>query len=249
METKIVCFVNTSYLRIARNWLRSIEKIGISEFATIVTLDLASRQAFTAIKVRTMHRPLPSPRLDDLWLHRTLVIAEILEDGYDVIHSDADAVWIRNPLPVIFDGNEDLVFSQGTIWPAESLEKRGFVLCCGLYAARSNDRVKRFFGELIGRLRCNPDDQRALNLLVDERFPDWEIDRPNKHSFDGKTFISSREKMRSRNHELSLSMLPHHLFPRMVKDRSEMMVGHPLSGKNSTECEEALKKFGLWILD
>ncbi|MGH6677681.1 MAG: putative nucleotide-diphospho-sugar transferase, partial [Bradyrhizobium sp.] len=183
MKTKIVCFINGSYLRIALNWLRGIEEIGISEFATIVTMDLKSRLVFATKKVRTMHRPMPSWRLDDLWRHRTLVIAEILEDGFDVIHSDADAVWLRNPLPLIFDGNEDLVFSQGTIWPQESLEKRGFVLCCGLFAARSNDRTKRFFGDLIGRLRCDPDDQRVLNLLVDERFPDWEIDRPYKHSF------------------------------------------------------------------
>ena len=50
--------------------------------------------------------------------------------GIDFVHSDADAVWLRDPIPEYFGPGEtaDLVASQGTRHPPDVFGRWGFVL-------------------------------------------------------------------------------------------------------------------------
>ena len=57
-------------------------------------------------------------------------------NNIDFVHSDADAVWLKNPLISFGKTAFDLLASQGTIWPLDVFEQWRFVLCCGFLGSR-----------------------------------------------------------------------------------------------------------------
>ena len=244
----ILCFVNGLYERIARNWLCAVGRLELLDNVVLVTLDEAAEAAFASHAVKTLHRPLASASVGDIWLHRARIVAEFLRQGEDVVHSDADAVWLANPLPYLFGEADDAVFSQGTVWPPESFAWRRFVLCCGLYATRSNPLTIAFMDALLPAIEKHGDDQKALNYLVDKRFRDWQLDQTYELEFRNRKLLCSREKMRAQEGGMTLSVLPHHLFPRAMTSPSGVVVGHPLSAKTAEETERVLRDAGLWLL-
>jgi hypothetical protein len=248
MTTAIVVFVDERYLDIARNWLVAVDRLGLSEKALVVTLDEAVQSALSARKIRLLHRPLLSGDLNDLWVHRIRVVAEVLLSGADVVHSDADAVWLADPLPEMNSGGFDLVFSQGTVWPPDIHRKRGVVLCCGLYFVRNSPRTRRFFERFAQRVGRERDDQVALNRLLDAELGDWAIDEPCRVSFGDSQFICSRSVMAAEGIDLSVGVLPHHAYPRLMQGPEGVVVGHPLSGKTCAETRAVLERHGLWLL-
>ena len=48
-----------------------------------------------------------------LWLHRWRLMAEVVKRGFDVLHSDADAVWIGDPAPIL---NLQVISREGKKW-------------------------------------------------------------------------------------------------------------------------------------
>lgn len=244
----ILCFVNGLYEQIARNWLCAIGRLELLESVLLVTLDEAAEAAFGPHAVKTLHRPIASAGVRDIWLHRARIVAEFLRQGKDVVHSDADAVWLGNPLPYLFGEADDAVFSQGTVWPPESFARRRFVLCCGLYGIRSNPLTIAFMDALLPAIEKYGDDQKALNYLVDERLGDWQLGQTYELEFRNRQLLCSREKMRAQQGGMTLSVLPHHLFPRLMTSASGVVVGHPLSAKTAEETERVLRDTGLWLL-
>ena len=246
---RILCFANFDYLRVAENWIAQIENIGLAHRITMVALDLATANALSGKDVSVLYRPAPGSERRRLWLHRTEVIFEFLKTGVPVIHSDADAIWLTDPCADLLRPDADMVFSQGTSWPGESHAKRGFVACCGLFALRPSLELFNFTDALLVRLAEVADDQLAFNQLIDERFTDWVIIDPYRLAFHGTSFTCSPEPMRSTNETLSVAILPHHLYPRVVSTLKDVRVAHPPSGRSGSETEAALRKHGLWRLD
>lgn len=240
-------FVNSNYVPIAKNWFVALEKLGLE--GHVVTVDDGASASLSKDGYPVIHRPLVSPDLGDLWTHRVNVISELLMDGHDVIHSDADAVWLKDPSAIINASDHDMVFSQGTTWPKESLKRRGFVLCCGFFALRNGPEVREFVSKWALRAEQVRDDQRAINLLVDEEFSSWKIERPYKLGQWGRRFKCSRSLMTTSNGSLSLAVLPHHQFPRQMVDGLEIVVAHPPSGKTLDETRDALRTHGLWFVE
>ncbi len=249
MSPLIVTFVNAGYISIARNWLAAMGRLGLDEAVLLVTLDDEAKAALANQKCQVFHRPLPSADLRDLWVHRVRIIAELMAEGHDIIHSDADAVWLHDARSAIADGGHDLVFSQGTVWPPDSHDKRGFVLCCGLFYLRNSSIVRDFVSRLTQRVRLVRDDQIAVNHLVDEEFSNWIIEDPYWVGFRNTTFVCSRTMMRAQGGDLSLAVVPHHACPRLMQGTDGVLVGHPLSGKTRAETESVLRDHGLWFLE
>jgi hypothetical protein len=245
----ILCFVNEPYIRVARNWLLAVDRLGLSPGVTLVTLDAAAEDAFQGAGIATLNRPLPSRDVADLWLHRTKVILTLLREGHDIVHSDADAVWLRNPLPHLFDDGEDMVFSQGTTWPLRSLERRRFVLCGGLFAIRSSQKSIAFWDQVASRLERGGDDQKVLNHLIDRRFSEWTIKDPYELTFRNRTILCSREKITAAADGMTVSVLPHHLYPRLLADTGPAFVAHPVSAKTGVATEDVLRERKLWFLE
>ena len=142
MNPIIVTFVSEPYIPVGLNWLHTLSRLNTGADIRIITLDDATKTAFPASVV--LHRPLESGGLAGLWIHRTNILRELLDQGFGVIHSDADAVWVRNPLPMMVAGGTEMVFSQGTVWPPDVHARRGIVVCCGLFYMKSTPAVREF---------------------------------------------------------------------------------------------------------
>ena len=251
---RILTFCNADYVPVARNWLRALAEIGLDHAATIVSLDEATRASFASDQV--LHRPL-SPSSDDLsalWSHRIGVLRELLSSGEAIIHSDADAIWLRDPMPDILASDADMVFSQGTIWPPDVHRHHGIVLCCGFFFLRPDQQVLAFLDAVDARMITDRDDQMAVNRVVAALIDDWQVDDPYEVPFRQDRFIASRRPIRARlakdsSDQISITVLPHHAYPRLLDCvTDEMVVAHPLSGKSLNEKMRCLGQLGLWLL-
>lgn len=251
----IVTFVTHGYIDVTANWLAFVAKLGLTAHVRIVTLDDASRDAFPA--ALTVHAPLDTTDLGGLWVHRIQVIGRFLAAGYDVVHSDSDAVWLRDPLPFMASCSADMVFSQGTVWPPDVHARHGLVLCCGLFRLTACDGVRAFMRAVEARVAADRDDQVSINRLLDEAGVRWRIDTPYRIPFRDTAFTASRSVIRAAAGDgPSVAVLPHHLFPRLVDcvdgtsivdaADGEVMVAHPLSGKTRAEKQAVLSALGLW---
>ncbi|MCC5972390.1 MAG: hypothetical protein JJU15_20855 [Pararhodobacter sp.] len=252
MTSRIVTFCNADYIPVAENWLRALGEINMDGRATIVSLDDSTRDAFPVNRV--LHRPLPpgARGLGALWSHRIEVLREFLSAGEGVIHSDADAVWLRDPLPDIEACAVPIVFSQGTVWPKDVHSQHGLVLCCGFFYLSPVPQVQAFLDAVAGRVEIDRDDQVAVNRVVSDLIEGWDIDNPYEIPFKDTRFIASQSPIRSRTKKESfdsvrIAVLPHHTYPRLL-DRvsSETVVAHPLSGKSLRDKVACLSKLGLW---
>jgi len=249
---RIVTFCTAEYVPVARNWLRALAEIGLDGAATIVALDAATRAAFPPDRV--LHRPLvaASGDLGALWAHRIGVLRDVLASGEALIHSDADAIWLRDPRPDIAACDAAMVFSQGTIWPPDIHRRHGLVLCCGFFHLRPNPQVLAFLDAVAARLETDRDDQMAVNRVVAEWIDGWEIDDPYEIPFGQDRFIASRRPIAARGArspagKIGIAVLPHHAYPRLLDSVSgETVVAHPLSAKTPDDKMRVLDRFGLW---
>ncbi len=248
MTTLIVTFVDERYVRIAQNWIFAIRRLGLEENVLLITLDSVSDNAIYYGEIRKLYKPLLSNNLSDLWIHRVRCLSELLIQGYDVVHSDADAVWLCNPLNDLISDNFDMMFSQGTLWPPDIHEKWGLVLCCGLFGIRGSSKTKEIFLKLIERVLLEHDDQVAFNRLIDEYISGWEIKNPRWEKIEGKRFVTSLDVMKAKSGHMNIGVLPFHQYPRRMLGRDGVIVGHPLSGKTVNETEFVLRNCGLWFI-
>jgi len=242
----VLTFVSEDYIPVGQNWLRHVETISPDAKVLIIALDRATEAAFPDNLVQ--YNPADEEGLAPLWRHRIEVLRKFLDQGYDVIHSDADAVWVRDPLPFLSECNAEMIFSQGTVWPPDVHAHHGLVLCCGFFYLRNTPSVRSFLSEVSHRVSLEKDDQASINRLVDENGVTWRIENPYNIDFRGKVFLASRKMIQSVVAVgPSVAVLPHHLFPRLVENLDQdVVVAHPLSEKNCEEKIEVLSKLGLW---
>lgn len=245
-QPTIITFANKAYIPVVLNWLRAIDRLNLNATVRVVALDEATRDALPPERV--LFRPLKVTDLGALWLFRVKILRELLVECEGLVHSDADAVWMRDPLPAIQACNSDLVFSQGTVWPPDIHARHRIVVCCGFFYLRRTDSVLELLDELESRVEIDQDDQKSFNKLLDGRGVQWEIAEPYSIAFRDTDFIASREVIRGCwAAPPSVAILPHHQFPRLIERISaEVIVAHPLSPKDCAAKIQHLSLLGLW---
>lgn len=191
--------------------------------------------------------------LGDLWYRRTLIFEFLSGNGTDFIHSDVDAVWLKDARPLCFaDGGFDLVFSQGTNYPAEIWRRWGFVLCCGLFAVRANANTAAFFSSLRALVERIPDDQVAVNALLEQHGVAWETAGRDAYPLEirGQSFTAYRQMLAGTSDALGLrvGLIPHHRVPRLPIAGGDAVVRHPLGPGDPVQKAEILRAVGCWKL-
>ena len=101
----------------------------------------------------------------------------VLERGFNIVHSDADAYWIKDPWPVLSHG-DDIVAER--IWgkPLSVVRAWGAAICTGWYFVRSTPAaiaVARATRDEIAKKRARQpnwqaSDQYCLNVALHKRF-------------------------------------------------------------------------------
>ena len=94
-----------------------------------------------------------------VWHLRARSVSKLLHEGHDVLMSDSDAVWCRNPLPFLGPEYGDIVAQPGT-YPYPVREKLGATAVMGFILLRSRDSVVRFFDDFALHAK---DDQIGFN--------------------------------------------------------------------------------------
>jgi Nucleotide-diphospho-sugar transferase len=228
----VVVFADSKYQVVLDKWLEAIQRLGIHNYL-VVALDHSLCEEMEQRRISALYRPCPA-NLESLWIHRTDVLLELLKAGYDLVHSDADAFWIKNPLDeFIYDKDHDLIFSPGTYWPQEVHRKWGFVLCCGFFYAQSNSKTLAFFEELAQAVRIDRDDQVSLNRLLLQRGLVWKLQDSYELKIRGKSVKFFTQPAEGNAGDLKICVLPHAQFQRIPAAEDDLYIQHWLSDKTA----------------
>ncbi len=245
-EAYIVTFANYDYLDVLENWLRGIWKLNIKNYI-VVSLDSQIYNYLNAKGIPTILRPCDNG-LNRLWIHRLKVIQLFLETGRDVIHSDADAVWFKDPQEFIADIDAELIFSQGTYWPPEVHEEWGFVLCCGFFYIKNSPKTRTFLSQLCEQVLIDGDDQVSVNKLLLKLNTKWALPSTGYQLAVGNfNFNCYENTVFGKNDLCDVALLPHALFQRLPEKNDNFFVKHILSKKNNDDIITTLKRNSCYI--
>jgi hypothetical protein len=244
-----VTFVDANYLPLLELWLPRLAQLGVERVKVFCldgrTLEWCRSQGVAAAQIEW------TGNLRDLWTQRIRVFSELLAAGQEFVHSDIDAIWIRNPLRTgsAVERDEDLVFSQGTVWPPDVHDQWGFVLCCGWFRARPTLAARAFFEGLEQDVRQTGDDQISVNRLLSALGASWNHGRSGDYqlAFRDRVVQCWTRAVRAQTTagSLSVALLPHREFQRLPEDSDHAIVKHYLTPKNCAQKLNALREYGL----
>ena len=245
----VVTFVDANYLPLLRIWLSRLSRLGIGRIKVFaldsITCDWCGSQQIPAAQIPW------AGDLRDLWVQRTQVFSELLAAGEQFIHSDVDAIWLKNPLCLGSAGflDEDLIFSQGTMWPAEIHARWGFVLCCGWFWAKPTPDSCAFFRALAADVQVTGDDQISVNRLLASAGIHWSRARIGDYElpFGGRQVQCWSRPIRATGAvgRLSVALLPHREFQRLPEEWPEAIVKHFWTPQICEQKLNVLRKYGL----
>jgi len=247
----IIAFADYQYVDLALNWLKSTENVGVQNLVTIALDEklyktLAERMLVNVILFSCYNR---SSGLGLVWKIRVIVISSLLDEGYDIIHSDLDAIWLKKLIPEYLNTHSglDLIVSQGTDFPIKALNQWGLVVCFGFFLIRSNERTKKLFKAIVCRTLLTGDDQQSLNETLMQRNMIWDFETRYKAFLkNGRSFSFSDQIIQGRGDSIRVGILPIKKFVRLMSYQEDPYVMHPLYIKANKV--RKFKEDGLWFL-
>jgi hypothetical protein len=248
----VVSFSDWNYRPVLENWLLHLGLLGIRE-TRIYCLDARTRDWCQERSVDARLLPWDG-NFAGLWKQRLAVFRDLLAEGTELIHSDLDAVWLGNPFAPDSAARrpEDLVFSQGTIWPPDVFQAWSFVLCCGWFWVKPTPAARRFFSDLAQDVATTGDDQISVNRLLKARGIRWDASTSPAYRivFNGNKLSCWLGPLpgQTSDGELSVAMLPHRQYQRLPEAGNNIVVRHLLTPKKCDDKIAALRAFGLWKL-
>lgn len=243
-QTIVLVFADHRYIEVLLNWLIGLNRLGIHNYL-IVSLDTEIHDFLEPRGFPTVLYPLEGP-VSDLWSLRAKIFLDLCANGIDFIHSDADAIWLKNPIPRYFvESGHHIVASQGTIWPRDIVRKQGFVFCCGLLYIKSCAQTLTLLNDVAVDMASSRDDQASFNRMIFGRqlcwagpkVPSYTLTHENQEFRCFGNVITGQ----SADRRLSVGLLPHHLFQRLHMPGQDAFVKHLLSDKDPNS---KLKMFG-----
>lgn len=266
--------VSREYLRIGRNWVYAMRKIGLSNFF-ILAGDTDTASVFGRMGVPNVLAEIDESAFDPNFISTTgfttkglavsafkFPVTEFLvKAGYHVVMSDADAIWLRDAHPHV--RGADIAFQRIVYHPPELTSLWGLAACGGFISARATGKAAAFISHCIHQQKTIFCDQISINLALLAHDPTWQCDLPGWSipSPEILTDQSQREAFfaqaisrpivgilaRSRGIVLALAHDKFWRHPWVAMDREAMVVCHPNSPKNDREKIDLLRGLGLEI--
>jgi hypothetical protein len=249
-----VVVVSHPYGLLLDNWIAHVHRLGITRFLVVAMDDAMDA------RLRGQGMVVARANFDgsaaDFWLRRMLVWRHLIKMGVDVIQSDIDALWFRDPMKTLpVDQPFDLLCTQGTLHPMAAVQRWGFVLCTGLMWIRSCPPSVKFFDTFAdhGQQVLQSDDQAVLNNLLADSGLLWEKTgtKASPIEFDGVSFDTYPRTLWGLIPDIGLrvGMLPHDFFPRLPVSGADVIVRHLLRPEDDGNRIDELKTAGCWLLD
>jgi hypothetical protein len=243
----VVTFCDSGYLPLLALWSRRVRALGVRELR-VFGLDAATVEWCRSEDV-------PAESMDwngdlrTLWLRRIRIFRRLVAEGLDFIHSDIDAIWLDNPLAAesVREEPAQLLFSQGTVWPPDVLDRWGFVLCCGWFRVIASAQTQDFFDALACDVERTGDDQVSVNRLLLARGLRWESPDGEAYRlpFQDRHIQCWTRTRRGQVGELTVGLLPHREFQRLPEPSARAVVKHYLTPKNCEQKLQVLRALGL----
>lgn len=104
-----------------------------------------------------------------LWQIRLQIVLSLLEKNTDVLMSDVDAIWLRNPIPEVYSLRNDAdIISSRAQFPEEIARELGATLCMGFMYIKSSEATVALWREIYSYTMKQKsfDDQRELNTYL-----------------------------------------------------------------------------------
>ena len=232
-KTVALVFGTFDFLELQINWVCHALALGIRWFA-LVAMDARLHAALLSIPTLRDHvLLLPRARDHNLNITKMNVIGErqrfgltVLEKGFNVVHSDSDAYWVKDPWPLL-STDDDVVAER--IWgkPLSVVKAWGAAICTGFYFLRSSPRtiaLARTTRDAIAKKRAQQptwqaSDQYCLNVALHRKYA---------LRWDGNATMLPQSSMETKFHDksahrgtattpqgpLRVAMLAHALVPR-----------------------------------
>jgi len=151
-KTKIVTFCNDGYINFCKNWLKSVENVGLQTDVLIFTLgnlsyDEMKKTNVDVIKCEDLFQNLDhlaeefiefeTEKWCDITFLKLKVQKYVLEMGFDVLFSDSDVVFLKNDLlEVIKKNTKDF---DGSFQMERNA--RSDCICTGFFYIKSNKKT------------------------------------------------------------------------------------------------------------
>ena len=269
--TVAITFVTYNYLAVGLNWVESLRRLGLSHFVVIAgdpqTASAMSDRGIENVEAATGASSLavnfksPAEFSREGLAMATVkfpVVRELLGQGLNVVFSDADALWLRDPTPYL---QADLAFQRITHFPRMISRLWGFAACTGFLYFRSSQPMLEFLDACIEEHKRVHDDQVAFNLALLAAGVRWDAGRDadgaaapdyaaSDAQFEAAFAAIARQPICGQvtRGDLTVTALPHHLFWRhswVSSNQGEMVVCHPNSPKVGAQKMELFKTRGL----
>lgn len=239
----IVAFGNDNYFKIVSEWIRKIDELGIKNYVVIAN-DEALYSKLHQQNKNVVYLPY-SGSIKDFWVFRLQTIYKLVCAGFNILHSDADAYWLKDPRSYISSLSVDVASSQGSVYPLTALSAWGVVLCCGFQVFNATTATVKFLSDTLPRLQKVKDDQVALNEELLEQRLGWDATKPDYTLKVGENEFNcfKEAKFGVTKAGLTVALLPHRYFQRVLEQSVEdIFVAHPLSAKTEPAKLESLSK-------
>jgi Nucleotide-diphospho-sugar transferase len=271
-RTLTVSFLTKEYLSIGLTWIEAMKSIRLWNYI-IIAGDRETSRTLKERDVSFIEALLDVAGADPSYLSpggftatgvaisavKFPVVLSLLKGGFNVVLSDVDAIWFRNPMPVI-GATADMAFQRVARFPNAIVRYWGFAACGGFVFFRASAGGVALAEGCLREHRIVQDDQLAMNLALLEndirwKQPDIRLDASSsletrdiglEASFEAVARFPIEGKANLR--PIAVEALAHHQFWRhdsVPFDPNEIIVCHPNSPKGETEKLNILMRRGV----
>lgn len=228
----ILGFADKHYQQIAINWVQYINKLAIKNYV-IIALDTEAFEYLNDLQINVvMCEGSISKKSGSGWKWRMDRIRELVDSSINVIHSDLDAVWLKNPLGIL--DNFDIVASSVVHgFPTETSNRWGFTICMGWIFYRATKNVSSLLCKIFDGTK-DYDDQTEFNNYLSSNIS---LDEMNKLQCGSREF---------KIQDIDIKILNSEIIKRGDYNETAL-VCHPMM-KKKADCKTQLKRRGLWCI-
>jgi len=252
----IISYCNYFYREIALNWVKALERLGIDNYL-IFSIDEACDNFLREKGINSRFHPIPDlPEKQarggmtrKMGLERFKIIRSLVAAGTDVIYSDLDAVWIKDPRDSLCCFSDFHIVASAVrhthAWPPHVAKEWKFTLCTGWLGFKGAPTTASFLDEL-------------LNFFLNSRRPaPGKLIVCDQDAFNSYLLHAGFTPFPEEGHQAVLksgsgdfNLLA--LHPDLVHrggGRPSSLVVHPVSPKTAEKTKGKLKSKKLWFLN
>lgn len=274
---RVVIFVDTSMIDVFMNWLIFYSSTcrGNLQHLDVICMDKRAKVMVKSIGIScnddhsfTLNTKLLEKnqmKLKTIWLRRLHILYKYMLSGSDVIFSDGDAIWLKDPTPYISKLNLGIAPSPQLIasrawYPQRLFKKWGASICMGFIYFNAGPFTIDFTNTMIEDLHLQmkvndtkPDDQVAANYILEQ----WNITWPRKMVV-GANSIPDVGIVSRNNSDFKVVLLPHSQFMRKCHSMTSREILLAIDNATVVHCrlptgsgskkESKMKALSLWRL-